>query len=85
MDSDWRVELLDESQDDDSALKNARWLAAQCRAENEEVMPLAAEVAQALADAAGMQIEVYGLSSGALAEVIDHLADRYEHEHQEVA
>lgn len=66
--------------DFDTSVRNARLLAEMCRANNEAVMPMAADVAQALADAAGMNVEAYGLSGGALAELIDHLADRYEEE-----
>lgn len=75
---DWRWQLLDEIQDDKSALRNARWLAERCRAGEEVVIPMAAMVADALARGAGIAVEVYGMSGVALGELIDHLADRYE-------
>lgn len=74
-----RHPLLGETADV-ASVRNARWLAQQCRELNEQVIPMAADVAQALADAAGMHVDTGGMSSGALAELIDHLADQVEKE-----
>jgi hypothetical protein len=65
---------------DDASIRNARILAQACRDQDEKILPMAAGVADALVRRAGMSVEVYGMSSGALAELIDHLADRAEHE-----